>query len=252
MRDKRGQVTIFIIIAVVIIGATVGYFAFKDSIKISGIPANIEPVYTSFLSCLEDISKEGIYQIALHGGYYNVPNETSITYFTEEIPYYYINSENNIPSINLIEDEFGGYVSENLEGCFNLNNFKKQGFDINIINYSVSAKINTKEANIKMDYPITIQKGETKIQLKEFETSIDTNIQNLYGVSKEIVNSYSKNPGAVCLTCLDKISKKNNVEIKSIPILNVSIFENNIIWFFISEKEDYSENKLTYVFVIEQ
>jgi len=252
MRDKRGQVTIFIIIAIVIIGATIGYFALKDSIKISGIPTNIEPVYTSFLSCLENTGREGIYQVASHGGYYNVPFNTSIVYFIENIPYYYLDSRNYVPSINLVEEELEEYISSNLRDCFDIKNFRKQGFNISEEIYSISAKIDKKSIKISMINSITVKKGEDISQFKNIEVELDYDIKNLHTASKEIVNIYSEKPGYICITCLDDLSKEYHVNIKAIPVTDVSVFENDIIWFFIDNKNDFSKDKLTYVFVVEQ
>jgi hypothetical protein len=74
----------------------------------------------------------------------------------------------------------------------------------------------------------------------------------LHAASVDLVDSYLEKPGAICLTCFDKISNKNEVYINTLPIKDVSIFENNIIWFYITNKDDISENKLTWVFVVEQ
>jgi len=57
---KRSQVTIFIIIAIVLIAGVVGYFLFKDKLVSSGIPVSMQPLYSTFIQCLEDETKIGI------------------------------------------------------------------------------------------------------------------------------------------------------------------------------------------------
>ena len=49
MRNK-GQVTVFIVVAVVLVALVAGYFLLKDSFNFISIPANVEPVYQNFLS----------------------------------------------------------------------------------------------------------------------------------------------------------------------------------------------------------
>jgi len=49
MEKKRGQVTIFILIAIVIIGGAVVFYSYRDSIIGEKIPVSIEPVYNNFL-----------------------------------------------------------------------------------------------------------------------------------------------------------------------------------------------------------
>ena len=54
MRSKRGQVTIFIIIAIVLVASVAGFVMFKKGLFHGAIPSSIKPVYNSFLSCVED------------------------------------------------------------------------------------------------------------------------------------------------------------------------------------------------------
>jgi hypothetical protein len=46
---KRGQVTAFAIVALVLIAGVILYFIFRDSFSDSSIPSKLEPVYSSFL-----------------------------------------------------------------------------------------------------------------------------------------------------------------------------------------------------------
>jgi len=249
---KRGQITIFIIIAIFLIAAIILFFVFRDSIKIGGIPKDIEPIYNDFSTCLEDSSYQGLREIALHGGYYNVPFESSIIYFDGTIPYYYLDSRDYVPSINTIEKEIAEYISENLKNCFYLEEYKTQGFRISVGDFSTSAKINEKNTKITMIDTLAIRKeGDTEL-FKNIELKIDYNIKKLHEVSKKIVESYSKKPGAICLTCLEELSEDYNVNIEATPINDVSVFENNIIWFTITDKEDLSSEKLKWVFIVEQ
>ena len=49
--QRRGQVTVFIIIAVLILAGVMAYFLLRGSLGAVQIPASIQPAYTSFLSC---------------------------------------------------------------------------------------------------------------------------------------------------------------------------------------------------------
>ena len=59
-KNKRGQLTIFIIIAIVLVAGIGGFFLIRDKIMITRIPANIEPAYKTFLTCLEENAEVGI------------------------------------------------------------------------------------------------------------------------------------------------------------------------------------------------
>ena len=250
--NKRGQLTIFIIIVILIVAVIVIFFMFRDNLKIGGVPHNIEPFYINLISCLENTANEGVYFIAAHGGYYNVPFSSSIIYFTDDIPYYYLENNNLVPEIEDVEKELGDYISENLEDCVDLEFYKNQGFEINIREYSILTNINEGEIDIKMLNSITIDKGDEVDILKNIEINIKKDLSNLYYASVEIVDSYSQKPGFVCLTCLDEIASEYDVNIESVPVNDVSVFNNDIIWYFITNKYDNSYDKLKWVFVVEK
>ena len=247
---KKGQVTIFIIISIFIVGAA-AVFIFNNPLTLTEIPPNIEPFSNHFFSCLKDVSNDGVYFVASHGGYFNPP-ENSIIYFDEGFPYYYLESKEYIPSINNIENELEEYISLNLENCLNEEDFVESGFEINKKEYKFLVNINSKSINAKLISSLSVKKGEDTIILKDNENTLDYNFIRFHKASIEIVESYSKKPGLVCLTCLNDISIRNNVEIEAQPVSDVSEFKNNIIWFVITDKEDLSENKLTWRFVVEK
>lgn len=246
--NNKGQITIFVIIAILLVALVVLFFVFKDDFGIGKTSSEIEPIQTSVLSCLESTSEEGINYIALHGGYYKIPEEISMKYLEKEVPYYYINSKENIPSIERVERELEDYISENLKSCLNFSSFEEQGFSINEGNVSSSVNIGEDKTNIKANYPLAIEKGEESFKLKEFKTEVLSNIKELHGASVELVNLYSEKPGYVCVTCLKDISNKYNLEITATPLSNVSLADDDVIWFSILN----SENELNWRFVVEQ
>jgi len=57
---KKGQVTIFIILAILIVGVVIGYFVLRGQVSDDNVPEDLRPVYDYYISCLEDRAKEGI------------------------------------------------------------------------------------------------------------------------------------------------------------------------------------------------
>ena len=246
MINKRGQVTIFIIIAIIIVGAVAAFFALRDSLNIGGIPASVEPIHTNILSCLEETTEEGLDYLALQGGYYEVPKAISISYFTEDIPYYYLNSKKYIPSIEIVEEELENYIHNYLSNCLEFDSFREQGYEVNEGDLLVSVNIREDKIRTKLDYPLTITKGESTKRLREFEILTDSNLERLLEVSEEVVDSYSKKPGFVCLTCIEEISVNNEVQIISAPFSKI-LTDEEAIFFSISSYED----ELNWKFAVE-
>src|SRR3989338_11545493 len=73
MKNKLGQLTIFIIVAIVLVAGVAGYFMFRSGLFQGSIPSSIEPVYTSFLSCVEDKTYTGIDLLESQAGYIDMP-----------------------------------------------------------------------------------------------------------------------------------------------------------------------------------
>jgi len=249
---KRGQVTIFIIVAILIVSMVVLFFIFRNNTTSRGIPQEITPFHTNLQSCLESSGEEGIHYLAAHGGYKDVPINSSIINFIDEIPYYYLDNKKILPERSTIERELEKYVSNNIEDCLNLEDFGEQGFNISMEPYTIFANINKKDIEIELTSSIRVIKGEESAALKNVEVEFKNDFNNLYEVSIEIVESYSQKPGFICLTCLDKIIENYGVNINSLPVNDISISNNDIIWFFITNKQDPSEDKLKLVFVVEK
>lgn len=141
---KKGQVTIFIIIAVIIIAAIALFFVFRSGVipGVGGPAHEITPA--PFLdTCLRDKTREGIEIISLQGGYINNPLHIRFM-FEEEGVYrnisylcytsnYYIPGDNKQPMlIQHLKSEVENYISEEVEFCFNelVSSIKDQGYEV--------------------------------------------------------------------------------------------------------------------------
>jgi len=102
---KKAQVTPFVIIAIVIVALAVLFVVFRSSIFSAEIPANLEPVYKTFLQCLEDKTKIGINVLESQAGYIELPKfesgslympfSSQLNFLGNDIPYWYYVSGNN-------------------------------------------------------------------------------------------------------------------------------------------------------------
>ena len=206
MRDKRGQVTIFIIIAVVIIGATIGYFAFKDSIKISNIPTNIEPVYTSFLSCLEEDISVGIDVIESQAGYITLPNfepgssympfSNQLDFLGNPVPYWYYVSGNNIqkeqiPSISKIEEQLEEFIEDEINTC-RFDSYYDEGFEITQEIPKAKVNINDNNVEVNLNMNLNIEKANDTALIKNHKIIVKSKLGKLYNSARKIYENEQK------------------------------------------------------------
>jgi len=243
---KRGQVTIFIIIAILIVAVVVSYFViFEGNIQANKIPKNLEPIYQRVEECLELTSEEALIYIGQYGGYYNVPESIALDYFGEKIPYYYLDNQENIPEKERIELELNNYTNDKIENCLNFEDFISQGLNISSGKPEILTLIKENSVKFSMNYLLAVSMEDETQVLKEFNVVAPFNINELLDSSKEIVDDYSKEPGVLCISCLNEISIKNEINISSI------FFENNTIITISSEGlEGNNKNKLNWVFAM--
>jgi len=104
LKSNKGQVTIFIIVAILIVAAVVIFFAFRGSLSVKNLPAYAEPVYVDFLSCLEENTLTGADILGSQAGYIPLPDfepgsayspfSSQLNFLGNPIPYWYYVSGN--------------------------------------------------------------------------------------------------------------------------------------------------------------
>jgi len=202
-RYKKGQITIFIIIAIIIVAAIVAIVIFRGKIFQPAIPSELAPVYTSFSECVKQKLKNGIAIAGSQGGYIEPPEfepgseyapfSSQLDFFGFPVPYWYYVSENNIikeqvPTKSEIEKQLGNYIENELAYC-DFSNFYEEGYVIekNNPNVDVSISDNTIKANVKMS--LTVTKGDKSARKTEHSVEVNSNLGNFYNLAREI---YSK------------------------------------------------------------
>jgi len=210
--SKKGQVTIFIIVAIVIIGVIVGFFALRDTIDVRGIPSNIEPIYVNFLSCLEEDTLVGIDILESHGGYIELPEfeagsgympfSSQLEFLGNPIPYWYYVSGNNvqkeqIPSRIEMEEQLGDFITDKIKGC-RFDSYYEQGFEISLgsleegeTSEESKAKVDIldNEVKVNLDMELNINRGENEeesFSIRNHEVSVKSDLGKLYESAKKV------------------------------------------------------------------
>lgn len=241
---KRGQVTIFIIIAILIIGGVALFFTFRGTLQRPEVVSpEVAPIANFVQECLDDVSEEVIYRVAEGGGYYYPLNKLS----TEDlgIAYYIMGNKNYMPSKQRIEQEISKYVSINVLEC--TKNFEAfSNYKINQGKIITNAEILEDSIKINMNYPLVILKENSSYRINEFEVEVFTPFGTLYdSVNEYVEEELALSRGGICISCLLNITQKYNV------YADIVTTEDGSVIFFFTNQDSYDidyEKALKYVF----
>src|SRR3989344_1357168 len=206
-KSKRSQLTIFIIIAILIIAFVAGYFLVKDKIVKKGVSKDIQRVETAFLSCLEDDVLTGVDVLESQGGYIELPEfepgsdfmpfSSQLNFLGNPIPYWYYVSGNNIrreqvPSKEFMESELENFVDSRIQNC-NLEQYYQEGYKISI--GAPESNVIIRDNDIKVDFKMDlgINFGEESAIIKEHNKIVESNLGNLYNSAKSVYEYEQKN-----------------------------------------------------------
>ncbi|MEX0932526.1 MAG: hypothetical protein WDZ77_00285 [Candidatus Pacearchaeota archaeon] len=195
--EKRGQVTIFIIIAIVVVSlGGLAYFVFPQiQTNISGEDNN--PV--SFIeNCLEEDLEETIESVSLQGGKLEPVN--SFLYEDVEIEYLCYIWESYQPCVvqnpllrQSVEGEIKKGIETKVESCFAemKNNFESQGYSVQYQPGGLDVTLLPQRIVTSMNKDLTLSRDETETYEK-IEIVVNNNLYELVGIAGSIIESESK------------------------------------------------------------
>lgn len=240
--QKKAQVTLFIIIAIVIVAvALLVFFVLRARVVV--LPSNLQPVESYFRECIDMKVKEASQIAGLQGGYIELPEfeaGSSYTPFSNQlsllgisVPYWFYVSGNNIakeqkPSLTEIEEQFSKYVQEEIKEC-DFSSFREQGY---LLNFSgepeVNVVIRASSIETSISWPLSVAFGDEAATISEHKVSTKSNFGSLFNDASEIfdyqqkqifLENYSMDVlrvyapvDGIELSCAPKIWRKSEVE----------------------------------------
>ncbi|MBI5148803.1 hypothetical protein HZA33_03930 [Candidatus Pacearchaeota archaeon] len=204
--NRRAQVTLFIIIAIIIIAGISAYFYYRSSIGVTKTPSNAAEDF--FLSCSKNVVSDGIQILEQQGGYIELPKfepgssympfSSQLDFLGAPVQYWYYISGNNIvrqkvPSTADMEKQLADYVANEVKKC-DLSSFELQGYDITYSSSSkATVKITDNKVTIDINYPLTYKYGQTSTRFAKHSIEVDSKLGKFYKTALSIYNSEQKN-----------------------------------------------------------
>lgn len=226
--NKKGQVTIFIIMAILIVVAGVLYFSFRDTIDEKvGIGVNGEPVKVYVDECLQDVSKEVVYLVGNGGGYVFGPELSNESGFNYQI----LENESYFPGLEEIEEEISLYTTVILISC--LDGFESfSNFEIEAGEAEVFVDILNDSVEVNLDYPISIRKGEEIIRYEDFgQAVVPVRLGEMHFVMGKLISENYYSEEGICVSCMVDLAYEHdfvfeNVNFRGEDLFILTDFEN--------------------------
>ncbi len=194
-RRKKGQVTIFIIIAVVIIGIAILLYFLTSGADTTTPTGFDEENPTRFIqSCLEDEIQDTVELLSLQGGlvtpeFYTLYEGNSVEYvcYTSE---YYLGCIVQRPMlISQIRDEIKNEIQEEANACFRqlVENYEDKNYHVQFEAGAMKVELLPKRIVTSFDSVLTVDKGGAE-RHDSFNVVLNNNLYELVSITNSIID----------------------------------------------------------------
>jgi len=213
---KRGQVSTFFILGVVII-VLVGIGVFYrteiitklselEIVKGAALPPEAQKVHDFVIQCAKDTATEGVNLLGLQGGYIELPidkrSQGNVNIFSnklEVVPgfrtaYWYYRKDNGIsveaiPSKSSMSQYLKDYIGANIEECFDKFSSFPEYYKIDYRKVVSKVNIKNDKVQVSLTMPMVVEVKEQKFNFENFQTSINAALGDLIDVATKIVEN---------------------------------------------------------------
>jgi len=248
--SKRGQVTVFIIIGIIVLFVFAGLLFVVKSVtkeKTEAEQQAMAGVYdfnsiNMFINhCLERTSNEAMRYVGFRGGYYHVPEPAEDKIFVK-IPYYFDLGQKRFPTKEVIAHQIELYVEDEMRSCLNdFTVFKNQGFSFDEAEMKANVAL-VGNVHVELNYPLQAMKGQTTKKFDKFSYTLPVNFEHIYSIIEQTVSEQERNLNFVPLGHLSTTSQENPFTFE------VSYLDNDVVVYSYIFNQ-YPIDREEYVFV---
>jgi len=201
---KRGQITVFIIIALVLLGSVVLYFYLKEHLAFFRpeviVPTELLPLDMYIKDCVYSSAKDAVIRIGNQGGFVEVPEEIKAqraAYIALDpwgefvLPFWSYRGNVRYPTLKYLEFQISEYVENNIDSCFrNFIDFRND-YDIKTFDKyrMVTTQLLDDYVRVELKYPMTVSDKATtkKSDLEMFAANLNVKLKEAHQVAEKII-----------------------------------------------------------------
>lgn len=201
--NNKGQVTAFVIIALVIVGLIGLFFVFRGNFFGDNVAASLVPVYSRYSECITQETTNGLSLIQSQGGRIDAgdlsyasdfnPFSSHLNFLGFKIPYWYGLTGNNlvvenVPTKNEMESELESFIEDRLNDC-DFSDFYSRGFLIETGDVEASVNIEDNKVVVNINSPLSVSFGEDSARKTTHNSVISSKLGTLYDEAVLIYNN---------------------------------------------------------------
>lgn len=238
MYYKKSQMTIFIIIAIIIvIVGVLSFFLMLDNDKeildnsIASVSSGDDLMFSNvkdyFNDCFENKLVKSVRDIQIIGGYYNDTSYQGLNYYNIHIPYYFNGTDSLIPDIETIKTQLSYSMENNVLKCVEEYNSTEWFADLRTNNKSnINLIFNADNIEMDLKYSMTLKLDDEEKSYSDFTGSNINLIDDYLEISSEIVELHKETPDNIPISGISNLSRnyKFNYEIIKVPEKDSAIF----------------------------
>lgn len=212
LKDRKGQMAIFVIIAILIVAGIITFIIVKNNLSTSGIPKEFVPVYEAYDACIKEKAREAVEILGTQGGRIDsgefiagseyAPSSNQLNFLGNPVPYWFYIAGNgiikeNVPLRKDMENDIASYVSARISDC-DYSSFLSQGIVMSFGSPESKVTISNSEVQIDVSARVSVT-NENESAIKDTHSvRLTSNLGKLYSealavYSKEKVDSFLEN-----------------------------------------------------------
>jgi hypothetical protein len=239
-KNKKAQISIYIITAVITILLGLGIFIIANSDirkkEALSLSSNFDVLENYIKNCFETTSKQGIIIVGSQGGHiYNSDEVFNSPY--GNLSYGFYLGQNKLPSKENISNEISNYIADAIESCLDFSDLPQ--FQITSADKRISTIIVEQEVIIEMEYPLLADTEESQKRFNMFRYSAPIRLGYIHSVAESLVEKNIQDPFNIDITYIAGID------------MNISFFpasEDVIIYTIVDENSILNEKEYLFIF----
>ena len=197
--QKRGQVSVFAIVGVVIVILVALFFFFRNEYGVFVAPTSFlgekaQPIEDNLKDCVNEAVRNSLESFGKQGGdlgpiNYRLYQDRLVKYYCTNIP----GEErclNVMPTLGEMTDHFNEKIQDDVNNCVDKDLVRSGlGYEVKAGELTTETSAEGNRLIIRTSYDVDITKDVQKQSVRDVVTSYDAPIEDLYSVAVDIVNA---------------------------------------------------------------